>query len=46
MILAGKVRDGSRVEISANKKGLTFNGEAAESDDDAFEEAVPKRMLN
>jgi ATP-dependent Clp protease ATP-binding subunit ClpB len=26
MVLAGGVRDGSRVKISAGKGGLTFNG--------------------
>jgi ATP-dependent Clp protease ATP-binding subunit ClpB len=26
MILAGEVRDGSQVKISAGKGGLTFNG--------------------
>ncbi|HEY0218874.1 MAG TPA: ATP-dependent chaperone ClpB [Afipia sp.] len=46
MILAGDVRDGSRVEISANAKGLTFNGKAAEGDAETFEDPVPKRMLN
>jgi ATP-dependent Clp protease ATP-binding subunit ClpB len=46
MILAGKIRDGSRVEISANKKGLTFNGEAAENSDNVLDEPLPKRMLN
>ncbi|RTL53521.1 MAG: ATP-dependent chaperone ClpB [Bradyrhizobiaceae bacterium] len=46
MILAGKVRDGSKVNISADKKGLTFNGESAQPEDDAFEQPMPKRMLN
>ncbi len=29
MILSGRVKDGEKVEISANKLGLTFNGKAA-----------------
>ncbi len=29
MILSGRVKDGEKVEISANKHGLTFNGKAA-----------------
>jgi ATP-dependent Clp protease ATP-binding subunit ClpB len=29
MILAGKVKDGDRVTISAGSQGLVFNGEAA-----------------
>jgi len=29
MILAGKVRDGEKVVISANKQGLAFNGKLA-----------------
>jgi ATP-dependent Clp protease ATP-binding subunit ClpB len=28
LILSGKVKDGERVAISANKGGITFNGEA------------------
>jgi ATP-dependent Clp protease ATP-binding subunit ClpB len=29
MILAGKVKDGEKVAISANRQGITFNGEVA-----------------
>jgi ATP-dependent Clp protease ATP-binding subunit ClpB len=29
LILSGKVKDGEKVAISADKKGITFNGEAA-----------------
>ena len=29
LILSGKVKDGEKVAISANKQGITFNGEAA-----------------
>jgi ATP-dependent Clp protease ATP-binding subunit ClpB len=29
LILSGKVKDGEKVVISADKKGITFNGEAA-----------------
>jgi len=46
MILAGKVRDGSRVNISANARGLTFNGETAQNDNDELPELPPKRVLN
>jgi ATP-dependent Clp protease ATP-binding subunit ClpB len=31
MILAGKIKDGDRVAISAGKKGITFNGELAQA---------------
>jgi ATP-dependent Clp protease ATP-binding subunit ClpB len=33
MLLAGDVRDGSQVKISAGKDGLTFNGKAAPTAD-------------
>jgi ATP-dependent Clp protease ATP-binding subunit ClpB len=46
MILAGKVGDGSRVNISAKASGLTFNGETAENDNEELAELPPKRMLN
>jgi ATP-dependent Clp protease ATP-binding subunit ClpB len=29
MILSGKIRDGEKVVISANRQGITFNGEVA-----------------
>jgi ATP-dependent Clp protease ATP-binding subunit ClpB len=29
MILSGRVKDGEKVKISANKLGLTFNGKTA-----------------
>jgi ATP-dependent Clp protease ATP-binding subunit ClpB len=29
LILAGKIKDGEKVAISANRQGITFNGEAA-----------------
>ncbi len=48
MILAGDVRDGSTVKISAGKGGLTFNGKTVrtnETDADG-DQPVPKRMLN
>jgi ATP-dependent Clp protease ATP-binding subunit ClpB len=48
MILAGDVRDGSTVKISATKSGLTFNGKAAPTHEAEaeFDQSVPKRMLN
>jgi ATP-dependent Clp protease ATP-binding subunit ClpB len=48
MILAGDVRDGSAVKISAGKAGLTFNGAAAPARDPEaeFDQPVSKRMLN
>jgi ATP-dependent Clp protease ATP-binding subunit ClpB len=46
MILAGKVRDGSQVKISADANGLTFNGEAANDNADVLDQPLPKRMLN
>jgi ATP-dependent Clp protease ATP-binding subunit ClpB len=30
LILSGKVKDGENVAISANKQGITFNGEVAQ----------------
>jgi ATP-dependent Clp protease ATP-binding subunit ClpB len=30
LILSGKLKDGEKVVISANKQGLTFNGQVAE----------------
>jgi hypothetical protein len=30
-VLAGKIKDGDRVALSANKQGLTFNGELAKA---------------
>jgi ATP-dependent Clp protease ATP-binding subunit ClpB len=33
MVLAGEVRDGSRVKISAGKGGLTFNGKTPQASD-------------
>ena len=44
MILAGSVQDGSSVEISADKAGLTFNGQAASAE--VEQPSLPKRMLN
>jgi ATP-dependent Clp protease ATP-binding subunit ClpB len=29
MILSGKIKDGEKVVISANRQGITFNGEVA-----------------
>jgi len=46
MILAGTVRDGSRVNISANAGGLTFNGKTAQNDNEELSDLPPKRMLN
>jgi ATP-dependent Clp protease ATP-binding subunit ClpB len=31
MILAGRIKDGDRVAVSAGKKGITFNGELAQA---------------
>jgi len=31
MILAGRIKDGERVAISAGKQGITFNGELAQA---------------
>jgi hypothetical protein len=31
MILAGRIKDGEKVVISAGKQGLTFNGQRAEA---------------
>ena len=44
MILAGRVRDGEAVTLSANDAGLTFNGEVARIDAEA--PPVPKSKLN
>jgi ATP-dependent Clp protease ATP-binding subunit ClpB len=47
LILAGEVRDGSQVAISAQGNVLTFNGKAAQTADIAqFETAKPKRKLH
>ncbi|MGN6283869.1 MAG: ATP-dependent chaperone ClpB [Afipia sp.] len=48
MILAGDIRDGSAVKISAGKDGLTFNGKAppAHETEAEFDQPVSKRMLN
>jgi ATP-dependent Clp protease ATP-binding subunit ClpB len=47
MILAGEVRDGNRVAISAEGNVLTFNGKAPQTAEIAqFEAPVPKRKLN
>ena len=47
MILAGDVKDGDHVAISAKGNGLTFNGKAAQSAEIAqFETPVSKRKLN
>ena len=47
MILAGEVRDGDRVVISAEGNVLTFNGKARQTAEIAqFETPVPKRKLN
>ncbi|HEU4806157.1 MAG TPA: ATP-dependent chaperone ClpB, partial [Nitrobacter sp.] len=47
MILAGKVHDGDRIEISAKDGVLTFNGEAPPTADiEQFEPRVPKRKLH
>ncbi len=47
MILAGDVRDGDRVAISANGNVLTFNGKPSQTAEIAqFEAPVPKRKLN
>jgi ATP-dependent Clp protease ATP-binding subunit ClpB len=47
MILAGDVKDGDHVAISAKGNVLTFNGKAAQNAEIArFEAPVPKRKLN
>ena len=47
MVLAGSVRDGDRIEISASSGGLTFNGQPPHTAEiTQFDRAVPKRMLN
>src|SRR3982075_841638 len=47
MILAGEVKDGDRVVISAEGNVLTFNGKAPQTAEIAqFEAPVPKRKLN
>ncbi|RTL74031.1 MAG: ATP-dependent chaperone ClpB [Bradyrhizobiaceae bacterium] len=47
MILAGDVRDGATVKISADKSGLTFNGKAVGEDASDLDEAPKaKRVLN
>src|SRR5258708_36576697 len=46
MILAGEVKDGDRVVISAEGNVLTFNGKAPDTAELAqFEAPVPKRKL-
>ena len=47
MILAGDVRDGDRVAISAKGNVLTFNGKPSQTAEIArFEAPMPKRKLN
>jgi len=47
MILAGEVKDGDRVVISAKGNVLTFNGKAPNTAEIAqFEAAPPKRKLH
>jgi ATP-dependent Clp protease ATP-binding subunit ClpB len=47
MILAGEVKDGDRVAISAKGNVLTFNGKAPQTAEiTPFEAPVPKRKLN
>jgi ATP-dependent Clp protease ATP-binding subunit ClpB len=47
MILAGEVKDGDHVVISAEGNVLTFNGKAPQTAEIAqFETPVPKRKLN
>ena len=30
LILSGKIKDGEKVAVSANKQGITFNGQVAQ----------------
>ena len=47
MILAGEIKDGDRVVISAEGNVLTFNGKAPQTAEIAqFEAPIPKRKLN
>ena len=47
MILAGEVKDGDRVVISAEGNVLTFNGKAPQTAEIAqFETPAPKRKLH
>jgi ATP-dependent Clp protease ATP-binding subunit ClpB len=47
MILAGDVRDGATVKISAGKNGLTFNGKTVDDGQPELDDApMQKRMLN
>jgi ATP-dependent Clp protease ATP-binding subunit ClpB len=47
MILAGEIKDGDRVIISAAGNVLTFNGKAPKTAEIAqFEAPVPKRKLH
>lgn len=48
MLLAGHVRDGMQVEISANRDGLTFNGKKPSRGDGGIRigiRAVERRKL-
>ncbi len=47
MILAGEVKDGEKVAISAEGNVLTFNGKAPQTAEIAqFEAPAPKRKIN
>src|SRR4029453_15152407 len=47
MILAGDIKDGDHVKISAEGNVLTFNGKAPQTAEVAqFDAPVPKRKLN
>jgi ATP-dependent Clp protease ATP-binding subunit ClpB len=47
MLLAGEIRDGDKVAISAKGNVLTFNGKVPRTAEIAqFETPVPKRKLN
>jgi ATP-dependent Clp protease ATP-binding subunit ClpB len=47
MLLEGKIADGSKVEVSAGKSGLTIDGvEFAAADDDIVVERSPSKALH
>jgi ATP-dependent Clp protease ATP-binding subunit ClpB len=47
LLLAGEIADGTTVEVSAGKKGLTIDGHSFETDDDFGETSpVPSRAIH
>ena len=46
MLLEGKIGDGAHVKVSANKAGLTINGQSFDVGEDVFAPEPPSKAIH